>query len=360
MSAEAQPNHAEQADAVVVGGSPLSGTSASTAAAGSNNNKELTIILAENGYASPWSDRYFCAVPGGGTFGLLDTGAVLWPAARTLARLVECPRCGVAQAEQAYLKRQRHHHHQPPQPQPQRQDAETASSERSHPVDGLATRREAAPSGGGGAMAGSCKRPFGVLELGAGFGLPAIVAAASTRSAKVGITDVDTPAAMQRARDSIARNATSEEAGRTTAFPLDWGAAPFPDLGWVDVHIAADVLYEQTWELYTQLASTLLRARSHGGTHGGPDRSAAPEMWMVNTLRALVHRWHRKMSSKFEIVTLGCEECISISRGKGVVGVGSAAAAATASSEVAWKIRLKHDQPAAKDPEAAAGEGSPV
>ena len=184
-----------------------------------SSTSSLAIVLSsENGYTSELTGRFFAAVPGEGTFGLLDTGAVLWSASKTLSKWIECPFCGLGQRKKEQSP--------DPSPSPPRPPAS-----------------------------------FGVLELGAGYGLPGIVAATLLSSGdKVVLTDVDTVPALSRARESIARNtASADEAARLSVFSLDWGLGDdskgetpggggggggggLHGLEWVDLFIASDCL----------------------------------------------------------------------------------------------------------------------
>jgi len=264
----------------------------------------LSVVLSsKNGFTSKVDPgRFFAAGTGEGTFGLLDTGAVLWSSSKTLSCWLECDQCGIKKEKEMQKK-------------------------------------------------GS----FGVLELGAGFGLPGLVAASLlAHNDAVALTDVDTAVAVQRANDSIIRNTISvKEREIISFFPLDWNAAnvcgggggssssgggvgggsggsssggasetSLDELGWVNVFIAADVLYEKTLDSWLQLAPNLL----------GVNHDAAPEIWMVNTPRAAVHRFRRRLlnaahgGGRIAIIPGGCPKCI----GSGGGGSG----------DCAWRIVL--------------------
>ena len=202
--------HAER-DAVV----PLPNSAASTA----------LVLSAENTYTSMLTGRVFkCGkapdAGGGSGFGMLDTGCVLWSGAKALARLIECDSCGLAAfADAAVL-----------------------------------------------AATGIPKPVVSVVELGAGFGVPGVVAAAvgaqgSRATIKVQLTDIDNATTMQRASGTITRNCSAEEQRTISVSPFDWEERPFPtDLALKDVHLflAADTVYEHTWKPFLALVPELL------------------------------------------------------------------------------------------------------
>jgi hypothetical protein len=79
--------------------------------------------------------------------------------------------------------------------------------------------------------------------------------------------------------------------------------------------LSADCLYEDTWKLLVELVPALLRAAPPGA-----------EVWMVNTNRVAVHRFHRRLRNDptVEIVEAGCERCIGH---------------ASTHADIAWRIR---------------------
>jgi predicted nicotinamide N-methyase len=121
-----------------------------------------------------------------------------------------------------------------------------------------------------------------VVELGAGLGVPSLVAAAR----RAGVTAVDWAAdAVELLRENAARNSLALDARRT-----DWRAFE----GAYDLVLAADVLYEERnveplLELLPQLAPEVLLAEP-GRPHAAAFLERAHERWRVDEAGERVYR----------------------------------------------------------------------
>jgi hypothetical protein len=162
------------------------------------------MLSSQNTYTSLTTGRVYKCGAGGsptinsGGFGMNDTGAVLWSGAKALARLLECSHCGL----------------------------------------GSFVANACTGVGGVG-------RSVSVVELGAGFGVPGIVAASLPALPREGdhpstpaptvtvqLTDRNTPESMARATSTVQRNCSHAERARIKVQPFDWGMRPLPpDLG---------------------------------------------------------------------------------------------------------------------------------
>ena len=166
------------------------------------------------------------------TFGLKDTGAIIWAGARVLARLLECERCGLNPL--------------PP--------------------------------------------PIHIIELGSGLGLPGLVAAA-TSGAFVTLTDVED--ATQRLKSMVSHSGLAEsEQQRVSVQPLDWtDPSCVEQLKWIlserpeerKILIGAEVLYD---DAHPECLSDLIV-----GACGIPE----VEVWLSNTPRLASHKFMRAL-----------------------------------------------------------------
>ena len=171
----------------------------------------LALVLSSNEHVARGGRVFTAVAAGDATFALLDTGAVLWGGAKALAHLVECPNCGLGRF--------------------------------------LSSRGGAAGAEAPQAQCRVCFMPD-VVELGAGAGIPGLVAAALAAppeprlgvggaaahtglhppwdAPRVLLTDVATRAAQDRLARCARANLRASEQARVRTGVLDFGSWPPP------------------------------------------------------------------------------------------------------------------------------------
>ncbi|PIO58607.1 hypothetical protein TELCIR_19953, partial [Teladorsagia circumcincta] len=94
-----------------------------------------------------------------------------------------------------------------------------------------------------------------VLELGAGLGLPSIVAAKLSGKSVVA---TDQPSAISLLRENIAANLREEEMSAVSIVPLDWANLPEEPLS-ADIILGADLVYnEEVFEALRKVITKLI------------------------------------------------------------------------------------------------------